>query len=47
MINAKVLKEQTGISMKGDSFGTDVLHLTSEDEANINTQVEAFLEFIK
>lgn len=47
LINAKVMSEQTGISMRGDSFGSDVLHLTPEDEANIKTQVEAFLEFIK
>ena len=42
-IKADVLKEQTGISVPAEAWGTDVLTLTDEQKAQLTAQVDALI----
>ena len=42
-IKAEVLKEQTGISVPAEAWGTDVLTLTDEQKAQLTAQVDALI----
>ena len=41
------LEAETGISLSGEAYRTNVLVLTEEQEAALRTQVEAFLSFLE
>lgn len=44
----KLMKEhETGVAVPPQSWGSNVLELSAEDEAKLKEQVEAFLEFIQ
>ena len=47
-IRVNVLEEiQTGVSLGKESFLTNILHLSEEQESALKSQVEAFLQFIE
>ena len=47
-IRVNVLEEiQTGVSLGKESFLTNILHLSEEQETALKSQVEAFLQFIE
>ena len=44
----KLMKEhETGVAVPAQSWGSNVLELSAEDEAHLKEQVEAFLKFIQ